>query len=118
MNEITIPVTPIKIKVILSGKNDNILSVIFTINVPKPKSTGQNKMNKPKIIPAIDKAIPVPSYFSFSQSHAGNNAKQLNIIPEPGLNMLYKKIFIANFLFGESFLASNKLIKTVNKELP
>ena len=46
------------IKVILSGKIVNILSVILIRNVPIPRSTGQNKINIPKTIPTIDEKIP------------------------------------------------------------
>ena len=47
-------------------------------------------------IPTKDKTIPLVSYFLFEQSQEGNQEKHDNIIPIPGLKILYKKIFNPN----------------------
>ena len=51
------------------------------------------------------------------QSQEGNKEKHDNIIPIPGLKILYKKIFNPNLWFGESGFASIKFTKEVNNEL-
>ena len=58
INEINVPVIPMKIKVILTGKIVIISLVSLTRYVPIHKDIGQNIIIIPIIIPKIDKTIP------------------------------------------------------------